>query len=245
MSIELHQFRTLPGFANFSPFCMKVETWLRLAGLDYQIVWEAAPHKAPLGKLPFVRDGSETIADSHSIIARLAAKYGKDLDAHLDAQQKAAAHAFDRLLSEHFYWALLQCRWLDDGPWQQTRQLFFGALPAPLRIALPFFAQRGIRAQLQGHGLGRHPREEILRRAAQDLQALSDWLGDKPFFMGDAPTTLDASAYAFLANAYEAPIETALKPLVAHHANLVAYCARMRQRCFAGDSSSSVNLKRA
>lgn len=232
MTIELHQFRTLPGFPNLSPFCMKVETWLRMAGLDYRVVVELGPHKGPLGKLPFVRDRGETIADSHSIIERLARTYGKDLDAGLDARQRATARAFDRLLSEHLYWAMVYGRWVDEAAWQGTRAVFFGSLPWPLRSLLPGFARRGMTAQLKGHGLGRHSRDEVLRRAAQDLQALADLLGDQPYFFGDQPTTLDAGAYAFLANAYAAPIETAVKPLVATHPNLVAYCERVRLRYF-------------
>ena len=232
MTIELHQFRTLPGFPNFSPFCMKVETWLRMAGLDYRVAVELGPHKGPLGKLPFVRDGGETIADSHSIIARLAQKHGRDLDASLSAEQRATRHAFDRLLSEHLYWAMVHARWVDDAAWPQVRALFFGSLPWPLKSLLPRFARRGMIAQLKSHGLGRHPRDEIYARAAQDLQALADQLGEQPYFLGAQPTTLDAAAYAFLANAYAAPITTAMRPLVAAHPNLVAYCERMRTRYF-------------
>lgn len=232
MTIELHQFRTQPGFPNFSPFCMKVETWLRMAGLDYRIVIESDPRKGPLGKLPFVVDNGETIADSHSIIARLAQKHACDLDAALSAPQRATLHAFDRLLSEHLYWAMVHARWVDEAAWQQTRALFFGTLPWPLRVLLPPLARHGMITQLKGHGLGRHPRDEIHRRAAQDLQALADLLGTQPFFFGAQPTSLDAAAYAFLANAYAAPIETALRPLVAVHPNLVAYCERIRSRYF-------------
>ncbi|WP_043112216.1 glutathione S-transferase family protein [Solimonas flava] len=231
MTIELHQYASPAGWPNLSPFCMKVETWLRLAGLDYRVAVQRMPN-GPLGKLPVVKDDGEIIADSHSIIERLAAKYGKDLDAGLDARQRAAARAFERLINEHLYWALLHFRWIDDGGWAQTRRVLFAALPAPLRLAIGPLARRGVRAQLKGHGLGRHPRAEILRRAAQDVQALADWLGERPYFMGAQPTTLDASAYGFLGNLHDAPIDTPLKGIVAAHPNLVAYCARMHAHCF-------------
>ncbi|WP_028081080.1 hypothetical protein [Solimonas soli] len=61
------------------------------------------------------------------------------------------------------------------------------------------------------------PNEEILRRAAQDLQALAGWLGAPPYFTGDAP------------------IDTPLKKLVAAHPRLVAYRARMHARCSGSD----------
>ena len=231
MTIELHQFATPRGWPNLSPFCMKVETWLKLSGLDYRIVTQPFPN-GPLGKLPVVRLDGETICDSHTIIERLGARYGKNLDAGLDARQRAAARAFERLINEHLYWALLYFRWLDDAGWAQTQRLLLAKIPAPLRALIGPVARRGVRAQLKGHGLGRHDRDEIVRRAAQDVQALADWLGDQPYFMGAQATTIDASVYAFVANLHDAPIDTPLKAVVAAHPNLVAYCARLRARCF-------------
>ncbi|MEG4445881.1 glutathione S-transferase C-terminal domain-containing protein [Microcoleus sp. AT9_B5] len=42
------------------------------------------------------------------------------------------------------------------------------------------------------------------------FQAISDFLADKPFFMGDQPTTLDATAYGYIGNfiqpRFESPI---------------------------------------
>ncbi|NKF21238.1 glutathione S-transferase family protein [Solimonas marina] len=234
MNVELQQFHTPRGWPNLSPFCMKVETWLRLAGVDYRVVTQPLPN-GPMGKLPVAIIDGEKIADSHSIIARLSAVSGVDLDAGLDARQRAAARAFERLINEHLYWALVYFRWIDDAGWAQMQSVVLGRMPLPLRLVVAPVARRGVRAQLKGHGLGRHPPQEILRRAAQDLQALADWLGDQPYFMGDDATSLDASAYAFIANLYDAPVETPLKALVAAHPNLVAYCARLQQRCFGRD----------
>ena len=36
MSIALHQFAPCFGLPNASPFCMNVEAYLRLAGLEYR-----------------------------------------------------------------------------------------------------------------------------------------------------------------------------------------------------------------
>lgn len=35
--IELHQFRPFWGLPNASPFCMKVETYLRFRGIPYKV----------------------------------------------------------------------------------------------------------------------------------------------------------------------------------------------------------------
>ena len=54
MSIELYQFAPAFGLPNASPFCMKMETWLRMAGLPFTIPAPNFSHfgKAPKGKMP-------------------------------------------------------------------------------------------------------------------------------------------------------------------------------------------------
>ena len=43
---------------------------------------------------------------------------------------------------------------------------------------------------------------------------------------------MDATLYGFIASIWEANIATRLKPLLAEHANLICYSARMRALCF-------------
>jgi len=230
--IKLHQYPSGWGMPNLSPFCMKVETWLRLAGLPYEVVVTPAPFKAPLGKLPVVTDGGRPIPDSHTILEELARSHGVKLDDGLAPAQRATALAFTRLCSEHLYWAIVYARWGDAGGWAKIQPVFFGFLPGPVRWLVAALARRGTLKQLHGHGLGRHPPEEILRRGALDLEAISDFLGGKPFMLGDRPTSLDATVYAFVANVLDVPIDGPLKRAAAGRANLVEYCRRMRARCF-------------
>lgn len=230
--IKLHVFPTGPEIPNYSPACMKLETWLRLAKLPYEIVTVANPGKAPKGKLPYIVDGNDTVPDSEAIIAWLSKKYEIDLDENLSVEEKAVARAFERMLNEHAYFGLLFARWIDPPGWAQVKAAYFGGLPPGLRQLVPAMLQRSVRRDLRGQGLGRHTPDEIYARIAQDLQAVSDYLGDQPFFMGREPTTIDASVYAFVGNCIEADLKTPLTELAVQHANLVDYCARMRQRCF-------------
>ena len=105
--IKLHQFKDNLGVPNPSPFCMKVETYLRMAGLEYEVVLVLDPRKAPKGKAPHVEDDGKTIADSHFILDHLERKYHTGIDDHLSAQEKSIAHAFARMLEERFYWGLM------------------------------------------------------------------------------------------------------------------------------------------
>lgn len=44
--------------------------------------------------------------------------------------------------------------------------------------------------KVRAHGIGVHKPEEIEEFGHNDLMVLSDLLGDKPFFFGDAPTSV-------------------------------------------------------
>jgi glutathione S-transferase len=65
-----------------------------------------------------------------------------------------------------------------------------------------------------------------------DLSALSTYLTEKPYVMGEQPTSVDATAYAFLARILWVPYESPLKTQAQGLANLEAYCRRMRQRYY-------------
>lgn len=228
--ITLYQFEPAFGLPNASPFCLKLETWLRMAKLPYEapLVKLSDFGKAPKGKMPYITDGGKTLADSSHIIDYLKATYGDKLDAWLNAEQRAQAVAFARLMEENLYWAVVHTRWFTPQGWALTQDALFGKMPVPLKWIVPTLARRGMRKQMHGHGMGRHSPQEIMAIGQRDITALADFLGDKPYFLGDAPCTLDATAYAFLANLMWVPIESALKQHALQYPQLEAYCQRMR-----------------
>jgi glutathione S-transferase len=231
--IRLHQFAPAFGLPNASPFCMKVETYLRMAGLPWEAVNDGDVLKAPKKKLPYIEDGDRVVADSSFIIDHLKATRGDALDGWLDASQRAVALAFQRLLEENLYWAVVQTRWFNEAAWPLTRDAFFGTVPAPVSWILPTLARRGMRAEMHGHGMGRHSVAEIHAIGVRDVRAVADFLADKPFLMGDRPCSLDATGFAFLANLLWAPVDSPIRDAARERANLQAYCERMKARYFA------------
>jgi glutathione S-transferase len=228
--IRLHQFAPAFGLLNASPFCMKLEVYLRLAGLPYEAVNDGNVIKAPKGKLPYIEDQGKSLSDSTFVIEYLKTTYGDPLDAGLSPEQRAAATAFQRLFEENLYWAVVHTRWADPAGWAKTKVAFFAALPVPLRWLLPPLARRGILGEMRGHGMGRHSQAEICAIARRDVDAVADFLADKPYMLGAAPTSLDATAYAFLANVLWAPVESPIRRHAAGRPNLEAYCQRMKAR---------------
>ncbi len=231
--ITLYQFARDWGIPNQSFFCAKIETYLRMSGVPYQVV-EALPIQAPRGKLPFIEHNGAKIADSGLIMRYLQETYGATLDAHLTAQEQAIAKAYQRLLEEHLYWATMFSRWCHtESNWRTTKAAIFGDLPPGIRD-LVAWGYRGLRIkpQIVGQGMGRHNPEEIFALAGEDIDALAVWLGDKPYFMGEKPTSLDASAFGALVNTLACPIESPLKEHALSKPNLVDYVRRMREEFF-------------
>jgi glutathione S-transferase len=236
--ITLFQFEPAFGLPNASPFCMKVETYLRMVGLEYRLAPRANIMNAPKGKMPWIEDDGRVIPDSGFIIDYLKDRYGDPLDTHLMPEEHAVALAFRRLLEENLYWAVLYSRWFTAEGWALTRGAFFGGLPPVLRAVVAAGARRGMRKELWGHGMGRHGAQEIAAIGKVDLMALANFLGSKPYFMGDRPTSLDASAYAFLANLLWAPLEMPLKAQAQTYPQLGAYCQRMKARYYPEGTSA-------
>jgi glutathione S-transferase len=231
--IELYQFPPVWGLPNGSPFCMKMETWLRMAGLPFRIHAILNPARAPKGKLPYIRDNGMTMADSGLIIDYLKKAYGDKLDSALDPRQRATAHLIRRTLEESLYWSLLYDRWVVDENWAITGPSYFGALPPVVRRVVARLVRRATVRQIYAQGIGRHTRDEVYALGQADLSALAEQLGDNEYFLGAQPTSVDASAYAFIANLLWSPIDSPLTRAAKGHANLVAYAGRMKARYYA------------
>lgn len=85
--VTLHQFRRAWHIPNPSQFCVKLETYLRMAEIEYRIV-ETLPLAAPLGKLPYIEHDGRKIADSRIIIGYLQQRFSDGPDQTLTARQK-------------------------------------------------------------------------------------------------------------------------------------------------------------
>ena len=80
----------------------------------------------------------------------------------------------------------------------------------------------------KAHGMGLHSHDEIYKIGEIDIEALSNFLGDKVYFFETGkPTMLDVVVYAFIANIIKPPIENSLKSVVQSKKNIVAHCEHM------------------
>lgn len=226
--IVLHQFEPGFGLINPSPFCVKLEAWLRLAGLPYRVERVHDLQAAPKGRAPFIDDGDRRIGDSALVIAHLRRSRGVDPDAWLTPAQRGSGRAVEAMLEDRLYFAALHDRWMEPDRWPVVRAGLFPGLPDEVAEMI-----RGTqRERLKGHGIGAHAPAEIYAIADADIGALSDILGDRPFLFGDRPASVDCTAFAFMHGILGEQIDGELRRSARQRPNLVAYERRMRERLF-------------
>jgi glutathione S-transferase len=222
-----------PGFdlPEVSPYCMKTEVQLKMAGLPYEKDFTGFP-AAPKGKLPYIKDGAAIVADSTFIRQHLEWSYGIDLDAGYDVQQRALAWAVERMLEDHLGWASTKYRWLDPVNFAKGPAHFFDGAPEAIRDKLRAETLAEVKQRLHGHGIGRHSDEDVLFLGTRSLYSFSQLLGDKPYLLGETPSGADATAFGMLATVMTPYFETDLRKAAESCSNLKPYLARMMARFY-------------
>jgi glutathione S-transferase len=226
--IILHQFPPAFGLINASPFCLKLESWLRLTGLEYRTVPLRDPGEGPKGRAPYIEDGDERIGDSALIIEHLKRSRGLDPDGRLGPTERGIGRAVSLMLEDHLMFIILHERWVESCGWPHVRDAFLRGLPDDEAFAI----QNEIRRRIRGQGLGLHTREERVALGIADVEALSEILGSKPFLLGPEATTADCTAFAMMHNLLCPTFDNPVRDAALGLANIVAYEHRMRQRLF-------------
>lgn len=239
--IYLYQFSRTPLLPSLSPYCLKVETWLRLSGLKYENVDHKMRFRSKKGQLPFVELNGEEIADSAIIIKELSTRFEKNLDAGLTPEQKNISYATIAMLENHLIWIIFY--WRAKYP-DNVLKGYKVNLQHALGLRLPnsilnfffkiSFGRKGTK-KLKAHGIGVHNAEEIEEFGRNDLKVLSEMLDCKPFFFGDEPTTLDVVAFAVLSQLHflSKDVSYSLRDFMTEKCpNLVGHVSRMKEKCF-------------
>jgi len=221
------------GVPCVSPFVSKAVYYLKMADVPFTSERQdlmKLQEDAPFAKLPYIVDTDGTkVADSTEIIKYLKAAYGDPLDGDADEREQAAIHAWNRLIDEHLYWAaVIESRWDDDSNFDIYRPFLVGMeeVPDEVNAILDQFRVM-VREEHVGHGLGRMPAEIVYERARQDVEAISAYLGDRPFFMGDKPRSIDAGLTSMLKHIMYVPFKFPTKDLALSKKNLVDYVQRI------------------
>jgi len=235
--VYLYTFPTVPHVYNISPFAMKVESYLRVNRIPYEMVYTSKFGKK--GQIPYVKLNDEEIDDSNVIIPHLKQHFEIQNDDALTTEERATAHAVMRMLEEHtnqigFYYR-----------YSLHMKDFSAALQVPERMfnARQSFAGRCIasawcslqpgwtKKKMKARGLAHHTDSELWKFSFDDLRALSDLLGTKTYFHGDAPHLLDCVVFGHLSQFVFIPLDFPQKKFLEEECkNLTVFVEHFRDQ---------------
>jgi glutathione S-transferase len=135
-------------------------------------------------------------------------------------------------VEENLYWAMVFDRWVRNENWPVPKQSVLGQIPSVVRTVIAPIARRGVKRQLQGHGIGLHSPEEIEAIARRDLEALAGMLGERDWFFSDSPALVDATVFSLLANIRYVAFASPMKAMIEGHGNLAHHTDRFRDRFY-------------
>ena len=223
------------GLPDISPFVSKTDLYLRLAGIPYTLetLHQGDLTKTPTGKLPVIDDDGTIVADSVLIEIYLKRKFGDRLDAGLTVAERATSTAFARMMDWSFYWFLVQMRYRRDEDFKIYDPFwveFLSWLPVEQREAPVKAFRERLLAQFFHSGMGRNTEAEVEQLAYQQIDAIADFLADKPYFHGAKPTSVDAAIYSSLTHCMFVPFPSPIGKYANNRRNLLAYVNRIQQQ---------------
>ncbi|KAI6175811.1 hypothetical protein M3Y97_00730100 [Aphelenchoides bicaudatus] len=193
-----------------------------MANIPYQNVDNQFKFRSRKGQVPFVELNGRQIPDTNFIIAELARIFGIDIDEHLNEREQADF-----------------CRVLISGPKNLSNFLasedglinhFSGVKKLIFRTWSLAMIKRSYKLKCRSHGIGKHTPEEVEQITKKNLRALSIFLGDKHYLMGDQMCTLDATAFGHLCMFYYAPLNKDIRNYIETDCrNLADYLRNVRE----------------
>ena len=224
--LQLYVYPGLFGIPDNNPFGLKVDTFLRLSNVPYQLNHTIDASKAPRGQLPYIEDNDVLITDSNQIIDYVTLEYDVHMDDDLSDQQRALYYVITSMLDNHMYWVMSYSRWQDDNNWPLFMAEFLRCVPqAPKDILENARSHNKKKYYLQG--IGRYSVSAVYESGVKNLQALETFLGDNQYMFGSSMYGIDVCCYAFLANIYYFKIDTPLKKFI-EQSSLQSYIERIR-----------------
>jgi len=187
-----------------NPACLKLETWLRLTNVKFESVTQ---HKmtSRKGQLPFVELNGEEIAESPSLLQELATRIGVGIDEWLTSEQRNISYCIITMLDNHF--SLILKAWISKNPKEMLKaynitdlqQLIRTKWPKPILNFIFKRKMKHLSKKISAVQIDVKDTEGLQLSAQEDLETISNLLGDQMFFFGSTPSTLDISVFSHIA----------------------------------------------
>ena len=196
--------------------------------------------KSKKSQLPFIEFDGEEYCDASFIIKELCTRFNVNLDGSLNVQQRSLTSFAVAMLENHFSWVLKA--WRSTNPNEMLKaynidlQKVTGKTWPNIILNFVYKCQQKKLAQtVVAHGIGVHTPKEIEGFGQDDLQVLSDLLGEQDYLFGENTTSLDVVAFAHLSQLVymDSEVECGLRDWLRDNCpNLVDLCDRLKEKAF-------------
>ena len=229
------------GLPSWHQRCLAFRAYAKFAGAPVNVRSTNNPFWTENGDLPVFRGANGFVTSDFRVFVEHLAGKGFSTDARLDAKQKAENTAFEQLLQNSLGPALALAFWVDSRNHVEfTRPWFAKKLMFPLGLFYPNRYWKRANALVESVtsvdcALNSEIDVEyalmekvVLKHAEECLQLLSVRLGTNTFFHGNAPCSLDALVFSYVAPLIKVTLpSTNVTSCANKHTNLVRYVSRI------------------
>ncbi|XP_043190776.1 failed axon connections homolog [Amphibalanus amphitrite] len=223
--VVLHQFERGTNMPNLSPFALKLETFLRMANIQYVVDTEEP--QGVRGKCPWITINGEELSDSELIMDYLTKHFNNPIPEQLTPAQHGVGRAVQVMLDEHTTLAVGRKRRILEQMGNSI-DCFLKVYRSECVFKKLFVSL--IKKKLYVRGMSEYREEEALFFLYRELRALEDVMGDRPFLLADAPSTYDAAVFAQLTQVLLGCAPEVERYVRENHAVLVGYHKRMKAK---------------
>jgi hypothetical protein len=232
--VYLYEFPRALAVPILSPFCIKLETFLRAHNIKYEVFgsWTV---RSKEGRVPFIELNGEQIADSQIILWHLYKHF--NIDEGLTVEQQGVSRAIDRMVEGSAYYPITYIRSYLHAEECVDYKISGMKLNWAEKKAAVWKLKHDTESKLRNEGTMLHSEEDIFEILRRDIDALSEILGTKKFMLGDKPSLADLTVFGHLGLIYYLPFDEPSKHFLEQerYHNVRDLIARMREAYWKND----------
>uniref|UniRef100_A0A7I4YAS3 GST C-terminal domain-containing protein n=1 Tax=Haemonchus contortus TaxID=6289 RepID=A0A7I4YAS3_HAECO len=234
--VYLYQFPRAESLPNLSPYCLKVETFLKANKIPYEVC-SLLLGRSAYGLLPFIELNGEHIADSQIILHRLKIHFKvKPLPSPKD---EAIARTIERTTENHTAMVIFKFKIVEsigNDYVNATRMLPSLGVPhalAPIFAPFVSYMMKSKISKRVATSLGKFSDEDFKQLLRKDLDTYRDLLAGNKFFFGDEISSADCTLFSQLATTIYIPVDSYAKNVIQdEYPELVTFCDNVRDKVF-------------
>uniref|UniRef100_A0A0N5CFU7 GST C-terminal domain-containing protein n=1 Tax=Strongyloides papillosus TaxID=174720 RepID=A0A0N5CFU7_STREA len=229
MSIELFVWPSDFDLLSFDVECLQFLAACKFCALPVTIIHTADSSVSPTKSLPnfkITNSGTNEVENITEFpkFVEYARKWAFDLvlDSELTTAQKSEVDAYYSFLKKTLYPAIVHLLWNDESNYSTlTHRWYF----SKLSFLSKFYKITNIKEKELGYIEAKNSSSaDIIKIAMRTITQLSNKLGDKKYFFGDKPSSLDALIFGYLAPLLKLPLPSdKLQAYLQGYPNLVRF----------------------